>query len=138
MDTVLRRANGASDGGQLKPTVLIVEDEIAVRGLIGLALCKLGFNVILAAGVDEAMRLARDSRAVDLLVTDYSMPGMNGLELTRWFNACFPYTPVLIATAASDLVNAAAGPHDHFELLRKPFTPDELVARIRRALAPGT
>ena len=80
-------------------TLLIVDDEAGIRELMAQVLCHEGYNVLQANGATEALRLATAAN-IHLLLTDFSMPGMDGLELTRQFRAVYPKAPVLIVSGS--------------------------------------
>src|SRR3954454_3309406 len=77
--------------------ILVVDDERAVRVMIGRALTELGYRVAEAAGGPEALQLAREDRP-DLVVLDYVMPGMDGAEVARELAALDPDLPIIFST----------------------------------------
>ncbi|MET0385473.1 MAG: ATP-binding protein [Polyangiales bacterium] len=116
-------------------TVLVVEDEDAVRSLVVALLRELGYTVITAANGGEALTAVRDLPAVDLILTDVVMPGMSGWELAVKLRERFPACAVLYmsghpVTAEGDV----ASPIPQGSLLQKPFTPEALALRIRGLL----
>jgi two-component system phosphate regulon response regulator PhoB len=122
---------------------LIVEDEPAIAELIAIHLRHAGHEVSLAATVSEA-RVAVDAVLPDLVVLDWMLPGGTGLELARHWRAGARTRelPILMLTARSDetdmIAGLDAGADDY---LVKPFSPGELMARIRAVLrrrAPTT
>jgi len=115
-------------------TVLLVEDDPAVRTLAMRTLEVRGYAVLTAGDGEEALRLAATRLAeVDLLLTDVAMPGMDGRDLARRLLALRPDLPVLFMSGhASGNPDQLAGP-----LLGKPFTPDILAARVREVLDSG-
>jgi PAS domain S-box-containing protein len=120
-------APGATTGSA---TVLLVEDEDAVRELTRRILTKGGFSCLDAASPDAALELYRESPGdIDLLLTDVVMPGMSGPELAERIDAL----PVLFMSGyAGDA--AGALPDGAPPLLEKPFSADELLAAVRAAL----
>jgi signal transduction histidine kinase/CheY-like chemotaxis protein len=118
--------------------VLFVEDEAPVRSLVGRVLRNAGVEIFEASCAEEALRLAAGSPAPDLLVTDIVMPGMSGYELARTLRVAAPDLPVVFISGYADeetLSSASSSPNS--TVLMKPFTPSELVRRIRRTLADG-
>ena len=122
-----------SDG---RPTILVADDEEDVRELVSYRLTRSGYDVIDAADGEEAFRLASES-VPDLMVLDVMMPRLDGYELTRRVRAeeSLRSVPVILLTARSQETDVSRG----FEVgaddyLRKPFNPDELVARVRAVL----
>jgi len=115
--------------------VLVVEDEDQVRRISVDALSELGYQVHAAANGEEALRLAAHLPSLDLLFTDLVMPGIGGRELAQTMLARKPGTRVLLTTGYAGEAAAEAHPRDSFELLPKPFSIEELAAKVRAALA---
>jgi CheY-like chemotaxis protein len=114
----------------LVPTILVVDDDSAVRALTAALLEHFGFRAVQASCGDEALVLAGGQR-IDLLLSDFHMPGMNGAELAESVRSQRPETPVLLMSAAApdDLVDTTRLP-----LLPKPFSAAALLAAVREAL----
>jgi two-component system, cell cycle sensor histidine kinase and response regulator CckA len=116
-------------------TVLIVEDETAVRNLVASALRNEGYELLLAASAEEALAIVdRRERPVDLLLTDAIMPGRSGVELAAALTARAPALPVIIMSGYTDEALSLEDSGAVVERLQKPFTPAELRRRIRDAL----
>jgi len=115
-------------------TVLLVDDEDLVR--IGTAemLADLGYDVVQASSGAEALRLLRSGVEVDLMVTDFLMPGMNGVALIEHALALAKEMKVLLVTGYSTI---AEGPGAQFPRLSKPFRQAELSRRVADLLSPG-
>lgn len=117
-------------------TVLLVEDDAAVRAVAQRALRRFGYTVLAAEGGEDALRLARDYQGrIHLLLTDIMMPGMNGLEVATRVTRFRPGIRVFFMSgyADQDLVRQGLlDPATH--LLQKPFTPRELGERVREIL----
>ncbi|OLD75114.1 MAG: hypothetical protein AUI33_05755 [Ignavibacteria bacterium 13_1_40CM_2_61_4] len=117
-------------------TLLLVEDEEAVRTLARRALEAQGYQVLAAASGPEALALAeRHAGPIHALVTDVVMPGMSGPEVARRLSATRPAMQVLYtsgytadATVHHGLEEGAAA------FLQKPFEPDSLTAKVRQVL----
>ena len=114
--------------------VLLVEDEVAVRELVERILRRDGFEVTSAPDALVALRTANSAGPFDLLISDVVMPGMSGIELARELRALRPELRVLLISGYTEEAVGRVGP-DRLELLSKPFTADELLARIRTILA---
>ena len=122
-----------------RATILLAEDEPAVRSLVEHVLRTAGFTVIAAIDGREALDSAQDMGSIDLLLTDVMMPRLNGPDLAAALREQRPDQRVLFMSGFTDDVLGERGiTSPDFELLAKPFTPDELVARVRLVLAaPG-
>jgi PAS domain S-box-containing protein len=121
-------------------TVLLVEDESAVRGFIAEALRRQGYLVIEAADGDQAIDTAHGHAGViHLLVTDLAMPGMTGRELARFLIHERPGLRVLFISGYSDQRAEPRGSEGGPEaFLQKPFTSLVLARQVRQVLdAPG-
>ena len=115
-------------------TLLIVDDDPMVRNVETQILRLQGYTVLEAEGAAEALRLARETAAIHLLITDYWMPEVDGLELTRRFRAVHPETPVLMVSGSLPLIQNKADDLERLEFLAKPFQFKELVHKVRTLL----
>jgi len=123
-----RRASQMAAG---KETVLVVEDELAVRNLIAAVLKRAGYRVLSAGNGAEAAQLCQSLREdIHLLVTDMVMPETRGDELAEQLTAVRPNLRVLIMSGYTD----QDGGGRRAAFLQKPFAPSALVAAVRRAL----
>ena len=116
-------------------TILVVDDEAAVRDALRRALRLEGYEVELAADGAEALQRLADGAQPDALLLDVLMPGVDGLEVCRSLRRAGSRLPVLMLTAraeVSDRVSGLdAGADDY---LAKPFALQELLARLRALL----
>lgn len=114
-------------------TILVVDDERKIRQLVRAYLEKDGYTVIEAAGGREALDKAR-SRQPDLIVLDVMLPGLDGIEVLRELRT-FSNVYVVMLTAKTEevdkLIGLSVGADDY---LSKPFSPRELLARIKAVL----
>jgi CheY-like chemotaxis protein len=120
--------------------LLIVDDETFVREVLAEHLEDAGFGVLTAANGTEALSLLAAGEAVDFLVTDLSMPGMDGFALIRAAQERQPGLPAVLLTGyAGDDSSLAIGGAitGAFSLLRKPIRINDLVDRIQAMLATG-
>jgi signal transduction histidine kinase/CheY-like chemotaxis protein len=112
-------------------TLLLCEDDPAVRRVTQRALVRSGYQVLEADRGERALDLLRTSdRHIDLLVTDVIMPGMNGGELARLAAEVRPGIGVLLVSGYTSNVLEASGVPSDVELLEKPFTPAALLSRV--------
>jgi len=120
------------EGG--KPTILIVDDEEKMISFIANYLTNEGYRVLEACNGFEALELLERSAEIELVLLDWMMPGMNGLETCRRMRA-FSQVPVIFLTAKSEevdkLLGLELGADDY---ITKPFSIRELEARIRTVL----
>jgi signal transduction histidine kinase len=116
-------------------TVLLVEDEPAVRELIRIILERAGCSVMEAANADEAEALFAAMGAADLLLTDVVMPGRSGFELFNRLHAKLPSLRVLFISGYTDyaMFDATIVEGD-LAFLEKPFSAEGLVAKVREVL----
>jgi two-component system, OmpR family, phosphate regulon response regulator PhoB len=120
----------------MRPVVLVVEDEAALQQVLGYNLERAGFAVEQAFDADEALTLIAE-RTPDLIVLDWMLPYMSGLELCRQLRrkAATANLPVIMLTARNEepdrLRGLDTGADDY---ITKPFSIDELVARMRAVL----
>ena len=135
-------ASGTVEEAPLAPgggTVLIVEDDEAVRRSTAAMLDALGFAVLVARGWREALALAGpEGESIDLLLTDVVMPEVSGKELGERMRALRPGLPVLYMSGYTANVIAHHGiVEEGVHFIQKPFTMDDLARGIQRALRPG-
>jgi PAS domain S-box-containing protein len=117
-------------------TVLVVEDEAEVRMLVTETLEELGYAAMEATDSSSALALLRSGKRIDLMITDYGLPGMNGRTLTDEARKLRPGLKVLIVTGyASGATDRAGFLGSDISMLQKPFAIDALSSAIRRQLA---
>ncbi|MBN1878301.1 MAG: response regulator transcription factor [Anaerolineae bacterium] len=114
--------------------ILVVDDEIQIVRVVRGYLEKAGFRVLTATNGQEALFVARDEKP-DLVVLDLQLPGIDGLEFTRRIRAEQPQLAIIMLTARVDemdrILGLELGADDY---VTKPFSPRELVARVRAVL----
>jgi two-component system, cell cycle sensor histidine kinase and response regulator CckA len=125
--------SGMPAGGN--ETILVAEDEYAVRTFVEQVLTGAGYHVMTATQGAEALTLAEAMPQLDLLLTDVVMPGMSGVELAGHLAATHPGLPVVYASGYSeDAILLGAVGDDRVPYLPKPFTAEALLARVREVL----
>jgi PAS domain S-box-containing protein len=117
-------------------TVLLVEDEEPVRELVRRVLEDVGYDVLAASRPSEAQRIAAESE-IDLLLTDVVMPEMSGYELATRVRLARPAVRTLFMSGYAHKALGETGELPDGELLRKPFSPEELTAAVRAVLDGG-
>lgn len=116
-------------------TILLVEDEPSVKRTIARILAGAGYQVLQAADGTEALTVAeRHEQTIDLLLTDYLMPGVNGDELAREVKAKRPDIRVLLMSGYLGNKVDTRMLQGSAALLPKPFTANALMSRVREAL----
>ena len=118
-----------------RETILVAEDEPAVRVFVERVLSRAGYRVIAAANGPEALAMASTLPHLDLLFTDMVMPGMSGRELASRLAATQPRARTLFASGYSDdAVHYGVGEDGRSPYLAKPFTANGLLTRVREVL----
>ena len=112
-------------------TILVVEDEAPIRLLIWHILKGAGFRVHLATDGVDGLRKISQIGAIDLLITDLSMPGITGLELARHALEIIPTLKVIYATGSQHCFPETRA---DITCLIKPFTVEELLRAVDHAL----
>jgi DNA-binding response OmpR family regulator len=114
-------------------SVLVVDDEPGIVRLVRDYLERAGFEVIVATDGDGALRAARQQRP-DLVVLDLGLPGLDGLDVARSLRRDAD-VPIIMLTARTEEVDRVAGLElGADDYVTKPFSPRELVARVRAVL----
>jgi CheY-like chemotaxis protein len=113
-------------------SVLLVDDDSAVREVTAGLLQDLGYRVVEAGSGGAALDVLDRLAEIDLLLVDFAMPGMNGAEVAREVHARRPDLPILFVTGYADTEALAAAGDDG--ILRKPFVERDLAAKLRSAL----
>jgi two-component system, cell cycle sensor histidine kinase and response regulator CckA len=119
------------------PTVLLVEDDAAVREAIFHVLESNGFRVVTASNGLEALHaaLAEESVVIDLVITDVIMPDMGGREMIEWLKAASPDLKVLVVSGhPGEIFSYQSGCYSDVGFLPKPFTPAALIRVAREML----
>ena len=119
--------------------VLVADDDRIVRRIVVAKLSGLGYEVREAEDGQEALDLLEGGEVPDLLITDSLMPRMNGLELVRSIRSSpdngLSALPVIMLTSRQSELDVIEGLETGLDdYVTKPFSPDELVARVRTVL----
>jgi len=129
-------AGAASGAGAAPLRILLVDDESDVREVACELLVEAGYEVLTAPDGPSALAiLAREGERIGLLIADYAMPGMTGIELIREARTMQPLLEVLLVTGYAEF--GSGGELDGIEplrVLRKPFRAPELLRRIEQVM----
>ncbi len=117
-------------------TILLVEDEKALRVTCGFFLESLGYDVVIAETPSEALKLAaRHQGTIHLLLTDVVMPGMNGRQLAQRISSTKPDVKVLFMSGyTSDVITKRGVLDEGMHFMSKPFTRNDLARKLRELL----
>lgn len=112
-------------------TILVVDDDALITLNTADQLTELGHAPLEAFSAAEALAIIEKRPEISAMITDYSMPGMNGVELATAARAIRPDLPIILATGYAEM--PANAPSD-VQLLEKPFRQDELGQKIAQLL----
>jgi PAS domain S-box-containing protein len=117
-------------------TILVVEDEEALRAVTERILLRNGYHVLSAGGGPEALKIVQDTaRPIDLLLTDVVMPHMHGRQLAEHVREARPGLPIVYMSGyAQPFITGEGTLESDTILITKPFTQPELLERLREAL----
>ncbi len=116
-------------------TVLIVEDDPAVRVLVCAVLKELGYGFVEAGDADAALPIIESEQRIDLMISDVGLPGMNGRQLAEIGRQIRPDLKVLFITGYAEHAAVRGGFLDPgMQLITKPFTFDLLTAKVREMI----
>jgi CheY-like chemotaxis protein len=121
--------SSAGNGSEI--TVLVVDDDALIAMSTSMMVEDLGHQVLEANSGPEALDILRNGQRVDLLITDFSMPKMNGAQLAIAAREIRPDLPVLVATGYADL---PAGNHSDLPRIGKPYQQEQLATAIAEIL----
>jgi len=118
----------------MKPRILVVDDEERMASVVAMALGRAGYDCETCRDGTEALA-AITARGADVVVTDWKMAGMDGLELLKRVRTTHPSLPVILITAFASVPSAVAAMREGaFDYVTKPFDNDDLRAVVARAL----
>jgi CheY-like chemotaxis protein len=123
------------EGAELGEVVLVVEDDLIVRGLILEVLSELGYGTMEAADGQSGLHILQSDRRIDLLITDIGLPGLNGRQMTDAARVKRPDLKVLFMTGYAENAALANGfLEPGMEMVTKPFAMEVLATRIRNMI----
>lgn len=118
-----------------RATILVVDDDALITLNTVDQVAELGHAAMEAFSAAEALSLLEKNPDIAALITDYSMPGMNGLQLAEAARAMRPGLPILLATGYAELPD---GQGTDLLLLEKPFQQEELARKIAEMFGVAT
>jgi two-component system chemotaxis response regulator CheY len=118
-------------------TVLVVDDDAAIRQMVGTMLRRLAIKPVDAENGAQAVQLFRAAPALfDLVICDWNMPGISGIDLCQQMRAERPELPFLLVTGRGDAASVKMAQANRVSsYILKPFSPADLKAKIVAALA---
>ena len=130
-------SSSASSEASRRPGILVVDDDAGIRENIADLLSSENYEVVSAANADEAMRVL-ESQRIDLLLTDFQMPGRNGVELIEAARRANHRVPAILMTAYLYVFEQMdERRREGVTLLRKPFDAEEILQTVAEKLADG-
>jgi PAS domain S-box-containing protein len=114
--------------------VLFVEDDSDQLELIPRSLTPYGYILTTAQGGQEALDIIMSGEIFDIIVTDFDMPGLNGIELARTLKQLNPETPIILVSGGREAAKAAQHHSGIAQMILKPYTGSSLAAAIRQTL----
>ena len=130
-------SSSASSEASRRPGILVVDDDAGIRENIADLLSTENYEVVSAANADEAMRVL-ESQRIDLLLTDFQMPGRNGVELIEVARRANHRVPAILMTAYLYVFEQMdERRREGVTLLRKPFDAEEILQTVAEKLADG-
>ena len=118
------------------PTLMMIDDEPLMTDMFRQAMTKRNFHILVASSGAEALQIVTAQGAsIDLIITDMTMPDMDGLAVAHELYARVPHVPVLIATGHDLDPTRLNLPPNVVEIIRKPYQLRALAERIRDILA---
>jgi DNA-binding NtrC family response regulator len=133
------KMNAPHDSPPDTATVLVVDDEPNLRRVLGAVLGREGVNVIVAESGREAIKKAKALPRLDLLVTDYLMPDLNGLEVIASVRRVHPHVASLVISGHGTVKSAVEAMRlGVFDYITKPFDVEKVLETVNRALHAPT
>jgi DNA-binding response OmpR family regulator len=117
-------------------TVAVVDDEEEIRSVLHKKLSKTGLNVITLGGAEDLLDIIKkDKTAIDLVISDIKLPGIDGIELLRHIDKLENPMPVLLITGHGNIEHAIqALRYGAYDFIRKPFDLNEITSSVNRIL----
>lgn len=120
---------------EIKPTVLLVDDESELLDLYSTEFEYAGFSTLRASNGKEAYQLFQKEK-IDVVVSDVRMPGGDGVELLEKIKKTAPNIPVILVTGYADITLDQAIKKGAATLISKPADYDDLIATVQKSIDP--
>lgn len=115
--------------------ILIIDDETPVREVVADILSDANYHPLTAPNGQSGLNLLAQTPDVKLIILDYSMPGLNGLETLKRIRENHPYLPVILSSGYAQPADLSAMAQDeHVSFLMKPYTPIQLLTAVSEAM----
>jgi len=117
-------------------TIMTVDDSASIRLMVNFTLKELGYDIVMAANGEDALTKLNDKK-IDLLITDFNMPELNGVGLVRKVREIpeYKFLPIVMLTTESQLEKKFEGRKAGVTgWIVKPFKPEQLIAVVKRML----
>ena len=115
------------------PKILLIEDDVAIAGSLRRVLVRNGYDIEITTRGDEGLERAQRER-FDVVLTDFKLPGLDGLELVKRLHAVRPLLPVIVMTAhGTTETTIEATKLGAYDYVLKPFEVEELLDLINKA-----
>ncbi len=114
-----------------RPRILVVDDEQHIVSLLSMTLRKAGYEIVSANSGQKALQLI-ELFEFKLVILDHSMPGMDGIELSKKIDVDIP---VMMITSRPQILKETV--HRIQDVMHKPFSPREVTAKVETLIGPG-
>jgi signal transduction histidine kinase/ActR/RegA family two-component response regulator len=131
-----RLTEGFDEAERKGAIILVVDDDSAVREVTVSILEEIGYVVLSVGSGGAALDLLDHHSKIDLVLLDFAMPGMNGVDVARQIQQKFPALPILFVTGYAD--KTSLGDLGEEKIIRKPFIDEELTTKVHAALTKRT
>lgn len=130
-----RLDSGRQETASSPATILLVDDDPMIRSLLGAVLQQAGFAVVASPDGSQALEMFKSDSSIDVLVTDFEMPGMNGFALASKLTEARGRLPVLIISGAEQGILPIAEMRNRGWLfMEKPLRSDTLLSNLSRLM----
>jgi len=116
-------------------TILCVDDEPGILSALSRALCN-DFTVVTAASVEEGSKALEENPIIDLVLSDYRMPGVNGFDFLAWCQYNYPHIVRYALTGYPDSASMKEALHSGLvsRVFAKPWDNDQIVSTLKKAI----